>query len=54
MSAWFVVWRQQAARRSQAKKKAKAGWYYDPRKQARYRRWDGSHWTGDTADELPS
>ena len=41
-----------AVRRSKGKK-ARAGWYYDPQKQARYRRWDGERWTDETAARLP-
>lgn len=57
VEAWLVAWRQRNGRPGRAgnrsAKKAGPGWYADPRGQAPYRRWDGSRWTDDTANELP-
>lgn len=53
VEAWLVAWRRRVDGRPRSKK-AKAGWYYDPRKQARYRYWDGAHWTDEVVEELPA
>lgn len=53
VEAWLVAWHQREGRRGRSATRARPGWYYDPREQARYRRWDGVRWTDDTADELP-
>lgn len=56
VEVWLVAWRQRSGRATKARNrssKARAGWYADPRGQAPYRRWDGSRWTDDTANELP-
>ncbi len=40
-------------REPDTKPKAPAGWFYDPRRLARYRYWTGTNWTDDTAEEFP-
>lgn len=50
--AWFVQ-KVVGSKRRKPAGKAAAGWFYDPRKEAKYRFWDGAGWTDDTAAEIP-
>ena len=54
IEAWFVQRIQRNRRRPSSRRKARPGWYYDPRRQARYRYWTGSTWSDETAERLPT
>jgi hypothetical protein len=52
--AWFVQQVQRTFRRDhRSAGRARPGWYYDPKEEARYRFWSGDRWTDSIADQLP-
>jgi len=51
---WLVQRVQQSLRSgTRSSKRARPGWYYDPKHEARYRFWSGERWTDAVADQLP-